>query len=924
MEEILTDITNKINTNINLLPYYNLNKILECNDITITLLLNNLCNHIDTYYVSSYKKKHYEPLIVLISKIIINTVDKKINYSFNDNELFTTISQVNGSHLVLRNINRIINLSPSEITKILTEITENTTFLTFMFWWNKVKVDENNFYVLLKKSVTNSDDRILKYLLSIANNQLNASEELISILFSSYFIPKKNKLHKLHLITQKFTNPEYFKIIINNAQSLDLIYMLAKYYYHSPLDFNTLSIIINKEIEYKDALNIYSILKTEEEKHMFIILCNVHGYYHEDFVINNINWDIVKKNSKYIILHLNSQLNSLYLIENKKYTSLNNKILKYCVENRLIEDFLKSSINATIYGNLYWYTKFFYNKGINYVYQTKVNKVLHLLRCLLKRKINKTKMTFKIKFTPIIKEINSYQPSDKFITFNSGSYNYQLNKQKFNKIPPRHILPMEDLLNKKYLIKEKADGVLIVTTPVNICPETPEILEYEIKAEYIEELNIYLVFDINIPNTTIYDRYILLRSLHYATQNILPKNKINNFNELMDEIKKERQIFNNFINSIDKKCGTKILWYPKCCWEILMDNNFYMELCQFISETSIYTDFILEGEFKNDGLILTPLDGSRELKVKPKKYQTIDLIYKNNGWYDSDNNIWELLTIPNKKYKNKVYRCYPIKNTYTPIGIRYDKNKPNSYFIVDQIINIHNFDWLSNTKLIDTTKYYENTKPIQNNHLKKILTKQVDNLKQMIGTIKPEINKNWLDLGCGKCKLFNLIKETYYPNKYVGMDNDVSVLSQVYGLVDETNSMVNLHPCNLKESWNTRYWSSFNWSLKYNYIVANFSLSYFWSELFWEQLNRVTLKGSIFIFNLVDKNKKWVKNDSYLESNEETTKMYFSWAHDQEHQEAVIDPFPLIEKYGWKIINKHTFDSNGLESCYSWYTIMKL
>ena len=928
MEKILVKINDIIKHNINLLPYYNLTDILKLDIISLSILLNAISDHININNIKSYKKISYEPLIIFISKIIINANNKlNMNNLLNKNTIFISISLVNNAHLILKSLNNIIKFTNSEIILILENISESTTFLTFMYWWNKIKTNEQTIISsLLKKAIKNSDDRILKLLLSIINNKINdISNELVEILLTSTLIPRKSLLHKLRLVTNTFENPDYFKIIIKNVNSIDLICILSKYYYNTELDFEILSTIMQQKIlKYNEAFNIYLMLKTIQEKNTFVILCNIHGYYHDNFIIiNNIDWDVIKKNYKYIILHLYNQLNCLYKVENNNYISLNEKIFKYLIENKLIEPFLKSSINVSIYYNLLKYTRFFYN---GHIYQIKINKVLHLLRCLLKRKINKSKINFKLNFTPIIKELKEYEPSNKFVTLHNGSYNYQLTKQKFNRVPPRHILPMEDICNKKFLIKEKADGVLVITTPTNIFPPISEILEFEIKAEYIEELNIYLIFDINIPNLTIYERYELLRSLHYSTKYINPNTKINNFHMLMDEIAKERFVFNKFINTLDKRCCNKILWYPKCCWEVLIDHNFYFEICNFISETSQYTKFILYGEYKNDGLILTPLDGSRELKIKPKVYQTIDLLYKNDMWYDADNNVWKLSTIPNKKYKNKVYRCYPIENNkYTPAEIRYDKEKPNSYFIINQIQNINKFDWLSNNiNLLDNIKYYENTKIIKDNHLIKILNNQTNNLKNIIESINPQTNKKWLDLGCGKCKVFKIIKDIYYPHKYTGIDNDISLLSQVYNLVDENNKIVNLHPCNLKYNWNDQInlWSSFNWSIKYNYIIANFSISYFWSELFWEQLNNITEKGSIFIFNIVDKNKKWEWNDSYLESNNDKTKIYFNWVHDHEHEEPIIKPEFYINKYGWNIINKYNFEGN-LTSCYSWYVLVK-
>ena len=55
---------------------------------------------------------------------------------------------------------------------------------------------------------------------------------------------------------------------------------------------------------------------------------------------------------------------------------------------------------------------------------------------------------------------------------------------------------------------------------------------------------------------------------------------------------------------------------------------------------------------------MTPLDGSQELKVKPKNLLTIDLLTINGRWLDRENNNWSSIVDMNcKTVKNdKIYR----------------------------------------------------------------------------------------------------------------------------------------------------------------------------------------------------------------------------------------------------------------------------
>jgi len=543
---------------------------------------------------------------------------------------------------------------------------------------------------------------------------------------------------------------------------------------------------------------------------------------------------------------------------------------------------------------------------------------------MLKKYSNDKFNNFNYKYKPIINEIKNFKPNNKFKILNNGSLEYQFKCQKYNIIPPRHILPLEDILHKNYLIKEKADGILTSTLPFNIFPNIIDIYNYDIKAEFIENLNIYLIFDINIPNTTILERQHYLRRIHPETTNIQYTPIVTNFEMLINEIKKERIIFKNFI----KNNTFEFKWFPKGSWKIFMNENIYTNLLSIIEENNDNQDFILNGEFNCDGLILTPLNGCRELKIKPKKLQTIDLLYNGSKWLDSNNKEWDITIIPNKKYQNKIYRCYPEDNKYIATEIRYDKKKPNSSKIIDQIQNINKFNWLDTVDLsINKESYYELPIKLENSYLINMLNYQKKLLGDSIKEFKPETNKIWLDLGCGKCKLYDIIKNIYFPKKYVGIDNNVKILSNKYDIVDDTTNIVQLYPCNLSDKWdNITLWNSFDWTLKYDYIIANFSIMHFWSDLFWEQLNKVTKPNSILLFNVVKKNSRWSHNKSYLISNENETKIYFEWTHKKEHIEKVITSKMInqtIQKYNWKIKTKINYN-NSLSLCYDWYIISKL
>ena len=90
-----------------------------------------------------------------------------------------------------------------------------------------------------------------------------------------------------------------------------------------------------------------------------------------------------------------------------------------------------------------------------------------------------------------------------------------------------------------------------------LTPSCDGIKNHRIKAEFIEDLDLYLIFDIEIPSMSIKDRYRFLRNYHPSTENTNLK-MVNNFEDFKYEINNERERFNKFLKE-DYDCY-KYFW----------------------------------------------------------------------------------------------------------------------------------------------------------------------------------------------------------------------------------------------------------------------------------------------------------------------------------------------------------------------------
>lgn len=917
IDNICNEIYSNIKTNVKHRFNYYKNKINPLTKSQILQLIAYLCDYINEDYVDTYKKTYYKPIGDIVINIIIE-YDIEL-YDINIISLIELFRINNVVSNIYKIESKLINSGLGY--KILTEIIYSCSFSVFSYLWNlfKNKYKKEDLPIFLMCAIKNSDDRILKYILDDTNgiyitdkSSIDQINILLSYLYEANHIPDKYKLKRIKILSTKYDLTTKYDKMLTYSGNLHINNKLSKYYYKNELSFNTLYNMIYGftpvSIEkYNDCKIFYDNLYTVKEKCYFALLCFLNGFYNSELDIKNLDYLELVQNNYSQLIHIITTNYYIY-IEAETSSEINKTIFKNLIKNKLFEKYF---INCGRLSNKYllWYTKYFVwdcNIKLCSEYNIKVNKALFMLRCLLKKRYKHTCDLNKIRLLPILSEMNNVKFNNRLLR--DGSIQNQLKKQKFNKIPPRNLLPMENIKNKKMLFKEKADGILTYILPSHIYPNNNELFKYEIKAEYIEKLDLYLIFDINIPNMSILDRQYYLRNLHPYTKNDINNNNILTKNELLLNINKENDLLSKFIDDN----LYEIKWYPKQSWEVYINEEIHTLLIDIIMERDL---FFMDNRYECDGIILTPLDGCRELKVKPKFLQTVDLLYTGTEWLDGNNNNYTNIITNDECIPNSIYKCYPENTIFKPKEVRLDKTKPNTQYIIDMIQSSYNFNW-DNSLVKQNKNYYEEPHKIYDSKIINILKTQKDNLYNILSSFEIKNNKNWLDLGCGKSKIFTYLLNKYYPNKYLGMDNDTSILN--YNLVDIYQNTVSLYPCDLSVDWNVDIWGKLDWSIKYNYIIINFSIMHFNTILFWEQLDKITQSDSIIFINIVKPNYEWKYKNSYLISDNKKTKYKFEWIHNSEHEENIV--YPIFNN--WSIIKEFEFNDDLID-CYKWYVLQK-
>ena len=922
-------------------------------------ILSQLCiypSNGSTYNHKNFKMEYYYDIFLFIVNNIISIYEDK-QLSNNEKKilddlvcelLLVKISRLIKGHILLEKLRYYIKpLCNHDFTnKCLLEAAKAGTFLNFNFWLSLTK--ENNIILLhlsLQEelfivSIGNSDDRLYKYIINkiLSTNKLFLQTKPTIIIkmidtLGLSIIPPKYILRRLKLLSSYISLIPYFNNMINAFNHEKILVEIHKYYYYIPYTFKTLERLVKKfECLYLPTQNLVDIsskikvlLKTDEEKNILDIILSLD----KNIIMPN------KMSDKTIstILNNNNIISSIrwYIITTiLTNNELNKRILQIMTSQNMITNYIINN-NILITSNnikMILFTKFYPAKSIK---EISINFILHRLRILAKLKKKNKIINHTVKMYNVLNEIKTFEPIKNINVLKEGSQLFQLNKMKFSTFPPRHLLSREISIYKNFMLREKADGILIYNLPIDIYPHQEYFNLYRVKAEYIEELDLYLIFDIDIPNTTILERYNLLRSLHNYTKNNTVSLCATKFSDFIDIMLQEQTNIKSFLKNESKH---QIKWYPKFACLVNCDgmNNFYKEIIdnvileKYKFPTNVYCC---------DGIILSPLNGDREIKIKPLSHMTIDIIYKNNNFYDRNNNI--INNIQNRNNillkNNCIYRCNPIHTNpnediiFEVSMYRYDKKNPNPAHVIDNIINILRYNWKNEILCLDTIYYGKQKNMILNKKLSNMIQRNMTILEEQLILLSPNINRNWLDLGCGSGKLVKLVKK-YDPKYYVGLDSDINKLVCALKYHDMMQDNYIFNSCNLMKNWNdhTNLWYSMDKILdkKFDYIVANFSLMHFCCDMFWEQLNNIVHEKTQFLFNLVktdNNNFEWSESKSFLKVNNNITQYFFEWTHDKNMEEPYINYNMLqeyLKKYNWSIKSKYN------NNIYEWFIITKI
>jgi len=916
----------------------------------------------------NFKNEKYGPLFEFIVDNINSMCIYKNKYvnNFLLDTLLESLTRLYKGQYLLGKLNKhIVSLVKidSILIKYLLIASEHGTLVTFMFWLNKTKnrnlesVPQTILQQIYVKSIYNSDDRLYKYILNyikkhnklfFLTNNKNIKNLISSLAMSK--IPPKYKLKRIRILSEQTSLIPYFNHMIESFNSEKILTELHKHYYIKPHSYEILYyLIINMSYHDENNLNlllnktsinnIMNILKTEKERISIKIIISL-------YTCKNYNFNIVDTSTfeKIIIenfILINRFIDWSNFINTLDSVDLNKKIISIIVNNNLMTQLLNIKKIYIYDYRILCFTKFLsVFSSSNKKTTIAINLFLHKLRLLAKMKKKSNILNHKVIKFDLHNEIVNFIPNKKFAVLTNGSKEYQYEKQRFTNLPPRHLLYDELSIYTNFLLREKADGILINNLPIGIYPKSSIIHNYHIKAEYIEDIDLYLIFDIDIPNTSIIDRYNILRQAHpYTKKSDDNIDTVNNLNDMILLIEKERIQIKKFI---DENKYNQIKWYPKfaCKYSYNTDNSsIYKELIEQIileKNTKLCTKLNKYELYNCDGLIISPLDGRREIKIKSKSQTTIDLMCMGDKWLDRNNNDWSHIIIKPKtnKKKNKVYRCYPQLKPQLKFNIgeyRYDKIQANPYNVVDSIINILNNDWINNST-DNKSYYYDESKILKSSKLIKMIQFQNNLFEEQIKILNPSINTNWLDLGCGKGKSIHTIKK-YNPNNYMGLDIDIKLLVKALEHHDENQNVYMFNPCDLSANWKItkNKWFNFD-NIKYDYIVANFSLMHFCTDDFWTQLDKIVHKETKFLFNFIDIDNsdtiEWKESESFLELKDNIIRYKFEWTHNEIKTEPLISKDIInsyLNKFGWKIIETTTYNSQyTLVNFYSWWIIQKL
>jgi SAM-dependent methyltransferase len=864
----------------------------EIKNKDITEICIHLRNYFDNIIYNEYKNKNNIELLEILSQLLPRIMNENHIIAY---EYISFVNKTMFGQRILNKYSHIINLLPD--TRIVTFFIDDSTSWTFpiyLFYINlinkkNITIDFDKLNIFFTNCFNNTDDRIY---IDIVNRNIfniknilstNTINNIITLSMKEH-IPNKYILKRLKYLNKIVPNlKNYFSVILNHTLSpkkIDMLPKLMSFYYDFPISQKISYICdniyynhISSNNEKNLFLEIFDKLKTSEEKNLMIInyLFLQGSSFGKELIVDNMDTyvPLIKKKA-FELIYKDPNVIKINSIE------FRNMINKFGYLN------FSKMISINKYISIFMLP---YMVGINGKDAYKFNKIKYNISLFIRKIKNKKAIIDKIK-------VYSLNSSNKILD-----------------LPPYHIFPgqLQNFNNKQFLLKEKADGTLETSLPSDIEPK--HNLPTKIKAEYIEDYDLYMVFDIDMPQLDIIQRQKFIFSSHEYGMNMTV---INNIDELYKNIQEERLKLKEFL----KKPYNNYRWYPKPAWIIENIENF---IDPFISLIENDLRLIDSDTINYDGFILTPLDSSREIKIKPKKYYTIDLLYKNNKWYDRDNIEWDINHNDNHNdYNfNSIYRCYYNKDIdkYIAGEIRYDKKKPNTNLIATTIYNLQKCDY---------NVSHNNIYRQQNDNTKEWLD-IINSNNNMIKTVINKINFNQiniLDLGCGSGRLLKYINNF---NNYLGIDMDINMLAK--GINKYSKSLYSLNEYNnimfSHADLNKNFDGWININQKYDYIFCINSIMHFTSDIFWDKIKSISKEKTIIIFNVVDmeNNTRYDFMDNNFMERKDDIVYYKFPIHKEIKQEKYIDILNILNKYNWTIKETYKSTDNNLTKYYKWYVI---
>lgn len=906
--------------------YYNMfkndvdmKKMASDNNIKFNEYVAHYLNKI-TYLPYQYKNKnrleHYELILQYygINEPNMHKIVIYISICMGGHHLLKKID----SHMMMRSEHIIINH--------ITSSSSSWTFPIFLYYEDIIKrkniiLTDTTLRHIISSGFSNSDDRIYKYIIkNSAHNNYdikrlyeNNNSSIETLIGGCCNHPTKYILRRLKELSNIINIKPYFNTIITKALRGDidneatLIENIIKYYYHE-----------TAKMSYDDISNIMNILFDVDNYKSDKILKLVEYIYEKtntNLEKNFIVFDYIQiarcigeykfkpMNNDELILF--TELLRRKMIDNINYYSVKAKhcipleCIKYIMELYTMEERMKifrvnyNSIDDVMYFLPYIYGGNNDNKAIQF------NKLRFYFSVFIRRQKKYKAVVRRIKMFPILNQIKNIVP---MLRRKKNVYHY-------SNIPPYHLFPgmLQHYSKTKhnFLLREKADGVMVHSLPTNIHP--PVDFGMEIKAEYIEDLDLYLVHDIDMEGNAM-DRLMYIFKQHHTIQKI---NAINNITEMIDSINMERGKLRKFLD----EPYISYRWYPKTAWYIDNMMPFVETLYSVVNNESDIVKWLCEdGIIKNDGFILSPMDGSREIKIKPKTHYTIDLEYIDGNFYDREGNIWEVKDNDEEKDNHTIWRCYPSSSGYMVGELRHDKTKANTNEICDTIRNLYYAEY----KMDNMTIYNDNTSIIPSIILpewENIIQSNISNIKKIFSNIR--FNGNIMDCGCGNGKNLKYMEGDL---KYLGLDIDINMLGSA--IANNSKASFTYYNFNIPYSDN-KLWVNFN-KTTFDYVLCINSLMHFNTDTFWELLNTIIKPGTIMIFNLLEiKDKYNISDKYYIERKGEMVEYMFP-IHNNVKMEKYIDNIEeTLSRYNWKIISTEKYINNNLTDNYRWYIIVK-